>query len=524
MIHPTTVEKGNPLYPGIHAAADPAKPAAIVVDTEQTLTYGELEDRSVRLANGLRRAGLRHGDVVALLSTNNVEMFVVYWACLRSGLYLTPVNYHLTPAEAGYILADCGAAALIASPDLTALALQAAEAAPGLRLRLTYGAGSPGFDALTDFLTAAPPLRPDDEPRGADMLYSSGTTGRPKGIKPALPDRQVGESGDPYVAVFGSAYAMSADTVYYSPAPLYHAAPLRFGMIVQSLGGTVLSTSRFDAEQSLAVISHYGVTHSQWVPTHFVRMLRLPGTVRSHYDLSSQTHVIHAAAPCPVEVKKQMMAWFGPILYEYYSSTEANGVTMIGPDEWLAKPGSVGRAKLGTLHICDDDGHELAANQTGLVHFERDTMPFVYHGDPEKTDSARHPYHPTWSTCGDVGFVDADGYLFLRDRKAFTIISGGVNIYPQEIENCLALHPDVFDVAVIGAPDAEYGEIVAAMIQLQSGVVAHQDVADRIKAYLREHIAEYKVPRRIEFVDSLPRTPTGKLLKGALRKRLTRTG
>ncbi len=512
------------MYPGIHSAANPAKPAAIVVDTDQVLTYGDLEERSVRLANGLREAGVRRGDVVALLSTNNVEIFVVYWACLRSGLYLTSLNYHLTPAEAGYILADCGASVLIASPDLGALGLQAAEAAPDLRLRLAYGAGSPGFDAYADFLADASPLRSDDEPRGADMLYSSGTTGRPKGIKPALPERQVGDPGDPYVAVFGTAYAMSADTVYFSPSPLYHAAPLRFGMIVHSLGGTVLSTSKFDAELSLAVISRHRVTHSQWVPTHFVRMLRLPGAVRSHYDVSSQTHVIHAAAPCPVEVKKEMMAWFGPVLHEYYSSTEANGVTMIGPGEWLAKPGSVGRATLGIVHICDDDGRELAANETGLVYFERDTMPFVYHGDPGKTDSARHPDHPTWSTCGDIGFVDADGYLFLRDRKAFTIISGGVNIYPQEIEDALALHPDVFDVAVIGVPDAEYGEMVNALIQLQSGVVAHPDVANRIKSYLREHIAGYKVPRRIEFVDALPRTPTGKLVKGVLRDRLTRTG
>jgi fatty-acyl-CoA synthase len=352
------------------------------------------------------------------------------------------------------------------------------------------------------------------------MLYSSGTTGQPKGIKPALPDRQVGEPGDPYVTVFGGAYGMSADTVYFSPAPLYHAAPLRFGMITQSLGGTVLSVTRFDPEQALGIIADYRVTHSQWVPTHFVRMLRLPGDVRAHYDVSTQTHAIHAAAPCPVEVKKQMMAWWGPVLHEYYSSTEANGVTMISPQEWLARPGSVGTARLGIIHICDDEGCELPPGQTGMVYFEREQMPFAYHGDPEKTAQAAHPEHPTWSTCGDIGFLDDDGYLFLRDRKAFTIISGGVNIYPQEVEDALTLHPDVFDVAVIGTPDDEYGELVTAVLTLRDGLVPRQEVVDGLTGYLRSRIAGYKVPRRFEFVDRLPRTPTGKLLKTKLRDQL----
>lgn len=513
------------MYPGAHVSDDPDKIAAAVVDTGQTLTYAELEERSIRLANGLRAAGLTRGDVVALLSTNDVEMFVVYWACLRSGLYLTPVNFHLTPTEAGYIVDDCGAKALIASPDLGAVALQAVAQAPAVRLRLSYGAGTPGFDSYSAFLAAASPHPPADQPRGADMLYSSGTTGRPKGIKPALPDRQVGDPGDPFVTVFGGAYGMSADTVYFSPAPLYHAAPLRFGMIVQSLGGTVLSVSRFDPEQALQIIDQYRVTHSQWVPTHFVRMLRLPGDVRAHYDVSSQTHVVHAAAPCPVEVKRQMMAWFGPVLHEYYSSTEANGVTMIDPAEWLDRPGSVGRAALGTVRICDDeDGSELPAGETGVVYFERDEMPFAYHGDPDKTAGARHPAHPNWSTCGDIGFVDDDGYLFLRDRKAFTIISGGVNIYPQEIEDALTLHPDVFDVAVIGLPDDEYGESVTAVLKLRDGVVARPDLTDELISYLRTRIAGYKVPRRFEFVADLPRTPTGKLLKAKLRDQLVHVG
>ncbi|WP_059014686.1 acyl-CoA synthetase [Mycobacterium sp. M26] len=509
------------MYPAIHAIESPEKPAVIMVDDRTCLTYRELEERSVRLANGLRDAGLERGDVVALLSTNDVEMFVVYWACLRSGLYLTPVNFHLTPAEAGYIITDCGARALIVSPDLGALALQAAADAPALRLRLAYGGGTPGLGSYEAFLAAASPTPPADQPRGADMLYSSGTTGRPKGIKPVLPQRQVGDPGDPYVSVFGSAYAMSNETVYFSPAPLYHAAPLRFGMIVQSLGGTVLSMRKFDAMTALEAIGDYRVTHSQWVPTHFVRLLRLPGDVRAHCAVDSQTHVIHAAAPCPVEVKKQMMGWFGPVLHEYYSSTEANGVTMIGPTEWLERPGSVGRAKLGIIHICDDDGNEVAAHETGLVYFERDELPFEYHGDPDKTRAACHPKHPTWSTCGDIGYLDSDGYLFLRDRKAFTIISGGVNIYPQEIEDALTLHPDVFDVAVIGVPDAEYGELVTAVVRLHDRRQPEAEVADRLTTFLRARIAGYKVPRRFEFVDDLPRTPTGKLVKGTLRERFS---
>ncbi|WP_431233730.1 acyl-CoA synthetase [Mycolicibacterium psychrotolerans] len=512
------------MYPGVHAHIDPDKPAAIIVDDGQRLTYRQLEERSTRLADALRTAGLGRGDVVALLSSNDVEMFVVYWACLRSGLYLTPVNTHLTAAEAGYIVDDCGATVLIASADLADLAAGAVAHAPALRLLLAYGGRVSGFDSYEAFTAAGSPIPPADQARGADMIYSSGTTGRPKGIKPPLPNRQVGDPGDPYVATFGGAYAMSPDTVYFSPAPLYHAAPLRFGMIVQSLGGTVLAARRFDPEMALRTVDEYRVTHSQWVPTHFVRMLRLPEDVRARYDVRSQTRVIHAAAPCPIEVKEKMLSWFGPVLHEYYSSTEANGITMIGPDEWRNKPGSVGRAKLGTIHICDDAGNELPCGETGLVYFERETMPFAYHRDPGKTAAASLADHPTWSTCGDIGYLDADGYLFLRDRQAFTIISGGVNIYPQEIEDALTLHPDVHDVAVLGVPDDEYGELVTAVLALRAGLVPSQALVDRLTTDLRDRIAGYKVPRRFEFVDELPRTPTGKLVKGNLRRLLAESG
>lgn len=511
------------MYPGVHAVNHPDKPAVLVAGTDKVLTYAELEERSTRLANALRDSGLTRGDVVGLLATNSTEIFEVYWACLRSGLYLTPINWHLAAGEVQYIVDDCDAKVLVASADLVDLALPLVNAAPKVDLFLSINGEIPGYGDYDTFVAGGSPIASADQPRGADMLYSSGTTGRPKGVKPPLPIRQVGDPGDPYVAVFGGGYEFGTDTVYFSPAPLYHAAPLRFGMVTQSLGGTVITTDRFDPEQSLRVIDEFSVTHSQWVPTHFVRLLRLPLEVREAYDVSSQSHAIHAAAPCPVEVKRQMMEWFGPILHEYYASTEANGITMIGPEDWFRNPGSVGQAKLGVIHICDDDGEEVPTGAPGLVYFERESMPFAYHGAPEKTVSAQHPINPTWSTSGDIGTIDSGGFLFLRDRKAFTIISGGVNIYPQEIEDCLSLHPDVFDVAVLGIPDDEFGESVLAVVQLNAEVVVSDDISEQLIAHAREHIAGYKVPRRIEFVESLPRTPTGKLVKGALRQAYTAT-
>lgn len=512
------------MYPGVHAAIHPDKPAVLVAGTDKMLTYAELEERSTRLANALRDSGLTRGDVVGLLATNSIEIFEVYWACLRSGLYLTPINWHLAAGEVQYIVDDCDAKVLVVSADLEDLAVPLTDTAPKVDLFLAFNGEISGFDDYDRFVAGGSPTSSDDQPRGADMLYSSGTTGRPKGVKPPLPVRQVGDPGDPYVAVFGGGYEFGADSVYFSPAPLYHAAPLRFGMVTQALGGTVITTDRFDPEQSLSIIDTFSVTHSQWVPTHFVRLLRLSDEVRGAYDVSSQTHVIHAAAPCPVEVKRQMMAWFGPILHEYYASTEANGITMIGPEDWFRKPGSVGKAKLGIIHICDDDGQEVSIGTTGLVYFERESMPFAYHGDPEKTAAAQHPTNPAWSTSGDIGTIDNDGFLFLRDRKAFTIISGGVNIYPQEIEDCLSLSPDVFDVAVLGIPDDEFGESVLAVVQLNADVVASEEVSERLIAHARAHIAGYKVPRRVEFIESLPRTPTEKLVKATLRETYTTTG
>jgi long-chain acyl-CoA synthetase len=505
------------VFPGIHAAATPDKAAVVVAESGQVLTYLELEEGSARLARYLHDRGLRQGDVVALISDNAPRVFEIYWATQRAGLYLTAVNHHLTASELAYIVNDSGAKALIVSAAQSDSARQLVEQCPSVTIRLAFGGDVEGYDDYDQVLagTSAEPLA--DQPRGADLLYSSGTTGTPKGIKPALPDRQVDEPGDTFVTVFGPMYDFDDQTVYLCPAPLYHAAPLRFSATVHALGGTVVIMQRFDAEGALATIERHAITHSQWVPTMFVRLLKLPPEVRAKYRMSTLRVAIHAAAPCPVEVKRQMIDWWGPILFEYYSSTEANGITFINSAQWLEKPGSVGPAGLGVLRICDDDGVLLPPGEVGLVYFERDTLPFRYHNDDAKTASAQHPSNPTWTTTGDLGYVDEDGYLFLTDRKAFVIISGGVNIYPQEIENCLALHPKVFDVAVIGVPDEDMGQAVKAVVQLTSPADAGPELERELIDYVRGQIAHFKAPRTVEFVDSLPRTETGKLQKAALR-------
>ncbi|MGK8490848.1 acyl-CoA synthetase [Nocardia asiatica] len=508
------------MYPGAHVDRFPEKPAVVLAESGEVLTYRELEDNSVRLARHLHDAGLRKGDHVALLSGNDPKVYEVYWAALRTGLYITAVNRHLSPSEISYIVNDCGARALIVSAGLAEAAEQIVAQTPAVEIRLAFGGHVPGYKSYEDARAAASPEPLPDQPRGADMLYSSGTTGRPKGIKQPLPDRQVGDApGDTYTAIFGPLYGFDSETVYLSPAPLYHAAPLRFGGVVHALGGTLVVMEKFDAEQALAAIERYRVTHSQWVPTMFVRMLKLDEAVRARYDVSSLRVAVHAAAPCPVDVKRAMIDWWGPILHEYYASTEANGATFIDSDQWLRKPGSVGKAGLGTIRVCGDDGAELPVGEIGTVYFERDEVPFAYHNDPAKTAEAVHPGHPTWTTTGDIGYVDEEGYLFLTDRKAFMIISGGVNIYPQEVEDALALHPKVLDVAVIGVPDAEMGESVKAVVQAAPGTEPGPALAAELRDYLRDRIAHYKVPRSFDFADELPRTPTGKLVKGKLRQR-----
>ncbi|MFY0405404.1 acyl-CoA synthetase [Solicola sp. PLA-1-18] len=511
------------LYPGTFASSAPNRAAIVDADTDAVTTYAELDERSARLASLLRGHGLQPGDHVAFLSTNAPEIFEIYWAAMRSGLYVTGVNSHLTAAEAAYIVGDCGASVLVVSGDLADLAVAVLDQCPAVTLALAFGGPVDGFDDYAAGLAAGSSERAESQPAGADMLYSSGTTGRPKGVLPPLPTYQVDEPGDMFAAVFGPLYGFSTDTVYYSAAPLYHAAPLRFGGIVHRFGGTVVLAHGFDPEQALAAIEEHRVTHSQWVPTMFVRMLKLPAETRARYDVSSLEVAVHAAAPCPVEVKQQMIDWWGPILHEYYSSTEANGITLIGPQDWLEHPGSVGRAGLGVIHVCDPAGEELPPGEIGVIWFERDTMPFSYHNDSDKTALAQHPDHPTWSAVGDIGYVDDEGYLYLTDRTSFMIISGGVNIYPQEAEDALVLHPAVQDVAVIGVPDDEMGEQVKAVVQPAEGITTGPELADELIAFVRERIAHYKAPRSVDFIEELPRTATGKLVKRVLAQQYRET-
>ncbi|GAA1900985.1 acyl-CoA synthetase [Lapillicoccus jejuensis] len=508
------------MYPGTWSTTTPDKPAAILLETGERLTYRELDERSARLARLLHERGLREGDVVALLSDNRLEAFEVYWAALRSGLYVTAVNHHLAPGEASYVVDDCGAKALVVSAAKADLVAR-------LRLddrvstRLAFGGSVPGYDDYRAALdaTSAEPL--ERQPHGDDFLYSSGTTGRPKGIKAPLPPIAVDEPGYRYVTIFGGLYGYGEETVYLSPAPVYHAAPLRFMGVVHAVGGTVVLMQRFDPERFLEAVERFRVTDSQVVPTMFVRLLKLPEEVRRAADTSSLRTVVHAAAPCPVEVKQQVLAWLGPIVHEYYASTEANGATQVGPQDWLAHPGTVGRPLLGVPHVCGPDGAELAPGEVGTIFFERDAMPFAYHGDPARTAAAQHPDHPAWSTVGDLGYLDDEGWLFLTDRQAFMIISGGVNIYPQEVEDLYSLHPHVLDVAVVGAPDEDLGEKVVAFVQPPEDLdlEARERLPEELVAYARERIAHFKVPREVVVTDDLPRTPTGKLVKARLRER-----
>jgi long-chain acyl-CoA synthetase len=506
------------VYPGTHASTSPDRPAVIMAGSNATVTYGELETNSARLASALHQLGLRTRDVVAVLSDNAPEAFEIYWAAMRSGLYVTFVNWHLSGDEAAYIVRDSGARVLIVSGGVAELGSEVAGLVPEVDQRYAFGGSIDGYGSYSELLKHAGP-RLTDQPRGSEMLYSSGTTGRPKGIKPPLLPIQVDEPGDSIAGLLAHGFGFTDKDIYLSPAPVYHAAPLKWCAGVQALGGTVLVMERFDAEAALAAIERFHVTATQMVPTMFVRLLQLPGETRACYDTTSLRLAVHAAAPCPPDVKDAMIAWWGPILTEYYGATEGHGITLINTPDWHSKRGSVGKATLGVVHICDDDGADLPTGQPGVIYFERDAPAFVYHNDPEKTAESRHPDHDAWATVGDIGYLDEDGYLFLTDRKAFMIISGGVNIYPQEVENVLALHPEIFDVAVIGVPNPEMGQEVKAVVQLRDGVAPSDDLAAAIIGYVRERLAHFKAPRSVDFVDELPRSATGKLVKRTLQAR-----
>jgi acyl-CoA synthetase (AMP-forming)/AMP-acid ligase II len=484
---------------GTLAAQHPDKVAVVVPGVGRSLTYGELDRQSCQLARRLHDRGLRPGDHVAVLVENRPEILVVAWAAQRSGLYYTPVNWHLTPEEAAYVIDDCGAKVLFTSSGLAPLA----EGSTPERLVV---------DDLPQLLagTDAAPLA--EEREGYYMFYSSGTTGRPKGIKPTLQDVPFG-TGLTIDHFLKMIYGFGPESTYLSTGPLYHAAPLGWSLGTMRNGGTVVALERFDAEECLAAIERHRVTHAQFVPTMFVRMLKLPQQVRDSYDVSSLQAVVHAAAPCPVAVKEQMIDWFGPIVHEYYAGSEGNCFFAIDSAAWLTHKGSVGRPALGDVHITDDSGRELAAGEVGTIWFEGTTQ-FAYHNDPDKTAGAYNDRG--WSTLGDLGHVDEEGYLYLSDRRSDLILTGGVNVYPAEVEATLVLHPEVTDVAVIGVPDDEMGQRVVAVVQREVGSrVSGEDLI----AWTRERLAHFKCPRQVVFDDDLPRLPSGKILRREVRER-----
>jgi long-chain acyl-CoA synthetase len=499
------------MHPYRHAAATPERAAIIVAETGAVTTYAELDAASNRMAHFFRTKGLRADDAVAFFLDNTPDYFTLAWGAQRSGLRFVCISSKLTADEVDYILNDSGAQMIVASASLASTAL-------ALTARIERYAINGVIAGFTDWETAiddmpATPIA--DETAGQGMLYSSGTTGRPKGIiRDALVDPAI-DHVTPLAMLASGFFGLNAETIYLSTAPLYHAAPLGWTMTVHQLGGTVVLMNKFDPEAVLANIARYHCNAGQFVPTHFVRMLKLPDETRARYDVTSMEVAIHAAAPCPVPVKQAMIDWWGPVIDEYYAGTEANGFTAIKAAQWLARPGSVGTS-IGEakLHICDEDGNDLPTGTEGLVFFAGPRS-FRYHNDPERTAESRNKHG--WSTLGDVGHMDEDGYLYLTDRKSFMIISGGVNIYPQEIENLLVTHPKVADVAVIGAPHEEMGEMVVAVVQPANMANAGDDLAAELTAFCRASLSGIKTPRRIDFMAELPRHDTGKLYKRLLR-------
>lgn len=500
-----------------HAARQPEKVTAISSTTGETVTFRELNDRSLSFANALRRLGLAPRSHLAILMENTLRYYEVAWAAQRSSLFYTPVNWHLTPRESCYIIEDAGAQALVTSAGLLDKVTECSTRLIDPALKVITG------DAVDEFMSLDDLMRESgdgsahrfDEFEGSYMFYSSGTTGLPKGIKRDLTNEPFG-SAKPSDQVMRSLFGFSDETIYLCPAPLYHAAPLGWSMTTQRLGGTVVLMDHFDAVELLELIERYRVTHIQMVPTMFVRLLKLPENVRNRYDLSSLRMVVHAAAPCPVEVKEKMLDWWGPIIREYYAGSEGTSFFTIGSEEWLERKGSVGRNTMGGVHVLDEAGSELPVGEVGTIWFDG-APAFTYHNDSQKTAEAFNDRG--WSTLGDMGSVDTDGYLYLSDRRTNLIVTGGANVYPQEIEDILALHPDVGDVAVIGVHDEDLGQRVLAVVSPSDPMRAGPELGEQLIEYCRERLAHYKCPKDVVFDDDLPRLPTGKLAKRLLRDR-----
>ena len=495
------------------AKSRPDQAAVIMAATGETISYKELDERSNRVAQYFRKLGFQVGDHIAFLLENNNRFHELLWGAQRAGLYYTAISSRLSAEEAAYIVNDCGAKLFITSDYKRELAERILPLIPNVKKYLIMGGDCDGYQSYENETEAMPTDPIPDECEGADMLYSSGTTGKPKGVKPVEIGNPIGSDDNLYNVLRGL-YGFDDTVIYLSPAPLYHAAPLRYNMRIQRFGGTVVVMDHFDPEWYLQLIEKHQITHSQLVPTMFVRMLKLPDEVRLKYDVSSLKFAIHAAAPCPIEVKNQMFEWWGPILFEYYGGTEGNGYCSISPQEWLEHQGSVGKPVIGNLHVVGEDGEELPIGETGVIYYS-DGKDFVYHNDPDRTQESYND--KGWSTLGDVGRIDEDGFLYLTDRKSFMIISGGVNIYPQEVEDLLITHPKVYDVAVFGIPNADFGEEVKAVVQPMEMKSAQNGLAEDLIQFCRDHISHIKCPKSIDFTEELPRHPTGKLYKRLLR-------
>jgi long-chain acyl-CoA synthetase len=506
------------MFPGAHLDTIADKPAVIMGESGFTQTYAELDAAANRLSHLLRGAGLQPGDHVAICMENHPRYLEVVWGCHYAGLIYTCASSRLQSGELEYIINDCGARVYITSKYKADQATEVLDSTPAVELRLMLDGTVEGYDSYEETVDhlSSDPL---DEERvaGLDMLYSSGTTGQPKGVAREFPGTPLDSDSGSVLPLMQMLFGAEESKVYLSPAPFYHAAPLRFCLAAHAIGMTIVAMEHFDAEEYLRLVEQHHVTHSQVVPTMFVRMLKLPEETRGKYDVTSLECVIHAAAPCPIPVKKQMIEWFGPVIHEYYAGSEGNGFVYCNSEMWLAHEGTVGTPIVGTLHICDENGEEVAQGESGTIYFEGGAE-FEYHNDPEKTQSSRHP--KGWSTLGDVGYVDEDGFLYLTDRKAYMIISGGVNIYPQEAENLLVTHPKVIDVAVFGVPHDEFGEEVKAVVQ-PAEMPADDGAAAALSAELiqfcRSELADVKCPRSIDFREELPRHPTGKLYKRILK-------
>tara|TARA_R100000005_G_scaffold96703_1_gene86365 strand:+ start:1595 stop:3142 length:1548 start_codon:yes stop_codon:yes gene_type:complete len=505
------------MYPGKYATENPDRPAFIMASTGEAVSYRDYEERVNRLAHLLQREGLKQRDHYAIFMENNAWYMESCAAGERTGLYYTCINSYLTADELAYILNNSESRILITSRAKKDVARDALKQCPDVKLAIVVDdASDDRFTSLQDATRDCPSTPLENERLGLSMLYSSGTTGKPKGILRPMPDAHPLDQ-IPLYTFLQKLWLYREDMIYLSPAPLYHSAPQAAVNFVIRFGGTVIIMERFDPEEYLRLVEKYRVTHSQLVPTMFSRMLKLPEEIRKQADVSSLEVAIHAAAPCPVQVKHDMINWWGPIIHEYYGATEGLGFTASNSEEWLAHPGSVGKVLLGDLHILDEEMNPCPLGVSGTVWFKTATE-FEYFNDPERTKEALSP-DGTMSTVGDMGYIDEDGYLYLTDRATFMIVSGGVNIYPQECENLLITHPKVADAAVFGVPNEDFGEEVKAVIQPMPAHSPDAELAAELDAFCRAHLSPQKCPRSFDFEEQLPRLPTGKLYKRLLRDR-----